>query len=142
VVAVADDHLADVPVGQRLPGVVAQVAPARGLFPGHQAELVAGVEKGLGLRVVRAPHHGAVQLPPHDLGVPGLHPGGHRAAGEREELVPVGPEQLDPAAVEVEPVEREPGLAEPDPHPVLIAAGAVREQPGHHLVQPGMAGAP
>ena len=58
------------------------------------------------------------------VGVPGLDPGGHGAAGEREELVPVDAEQLDPAAVEVEPVEGERGLAEPGPDPVIWCTGA------------------
>src|SRR4029077_1319363 len=62
VVAVADDHLADIAVGQRLPGVIAEVAPPRSLFPGQQPELVAGVVEGLGLRELGAAHHVAVEL--------------------------------------------------------------------------------
>ena len=137
VVAVADDHLPDIAVGQRLPGVVAEVAPPRSLFPGQQPELVAGVVEGLGLRVVRAAHHVAVELASHDLDVPGLHPGGHGAPGEREELVPVGAEQLDPAAVQVEPVEGEPGLAEPGPHLLLMHPPMVQ-----HAVPPPPCTAP
>jgi hypothetical protein len=49
------EHVA---VGQRLPGLVPEVAPPRGFLPGQQPELVAGVVEALGLRVVRAAHHG------------------------------------------------------------------------------------
>jgi hypothetical protein len=52
-----------------------------------------------------------------------------------EELVPVGAEQLDPAAVQVEAVEGEPGLAEPGPDPVLIDLLTVHAQLRRHRVQ-------
>ena len=142
VVAVPHDHLPDVAGGQRQPRRISQVTPAWRLLPGEQPELIAGVEEGLRLRVVRAAHHGAVQLPPDDLGVPGLDPGGHRAPGEREELVPVDAEQLHPPAVEVEPVQGERGLAEPDPHPVFVPRPAVHQQRRHHVVELGLVHVP
>ena len=135
---VPDHHAADVRSTSVLPGRdVAHVVPARRLLPDQQAELVAGVEEGRRLRVVRAADHIAVELVLEDLGVLALHPGTHGHAGVRVELVPVEPEQLQPLPVQVEAVGLEGRLAEPDPPGQHVTADAGEVQRGLDRVQLG-----
>ena len=136
VVPVAPDHAGDIIHGRILPRLIADVLPPRNLFEHQQARLVAGVQKGGRLRVVRGAHNVALQFLAQHQGVARLHPRRHGAAGVGERLVAVQAAQLHVLAVEIKTGETR--FPEPDPRAVSVAV----VEPRSHLVELGPAEVP
>ncbi len=136
-------HVAHVLHHQVLPGRAgAHGVPSRCFFPDQQPELVAGVEEMRRLGIVGAAHHVAVEIVLEYLDVLALHPGGHRHAGVRVELMPVQAEELEPLAVEVEALRPERGLTEPDLPGQDVAARGGEAKRGPDRIELGTVGGP
>src|SRR5262249_46578063 len=99
------------------------------------AEFVAGVEESGRLRIMRATHDVAVEIAAQNFGVAAHDAFGHRVADIRVNLVPVQPEELEPAAVKEKSVERKASLPESDPHRIIVQRTSVHEQRGCDAVE-------
>src|SRR5665213_3831213 len=133
-VAVADDQVSDVLDDEVLEGGVSDVLPSGRLLPDHQTELVAGVEEGLCLRIVRAADDVAVEVLADDLGVAAHDARGHGVAGVGEELVAVESEEMEAFAVEEETVDGEASVAETDAGVVVVERFAAGVEGGDDVV--------
>ncbi len=104
VVAISSDEIAELSSRRPSPTAArANTLPGCEFGIDHESELVAGIEKGRALRVVGEPDIvAAVVLEQSGVGAMDL--GGQCAAETRDGLVPVGPVEIDPGVVEVEPV--------------------------------------
>ena len=133
VVPVALDHAAHVLHRLVLPGLAADVLPARNLFKHQQADLVAAVQKVGGLRVVRGAHQVALEHVFHDVGVFGLGALAHGVAHVGVALVAVEATDFDRLAIEEKALGGEARGAEAEAGAVLVAAGAGAQRDTGHI---------
>ena len=99
-VAVAHDHLFDVPEDDRLPGGIAHEQPPRDLLQHEQADLVAAVKKCRRLGIVGTADDVAAVLVLEEVGIPPLEPVRGGSADEGKGLVPVEAAELQGLAVD------------------------------------------
>ena len=103
-IPIATNHAADVVDTEQLPGLVANVLPARDFFEHEQSQFVASVEEVPGLRIVRCTHDIAVQVPPQNFSVAPLHAPRHCLTDKRKSLMTIEAAELDDLAIELEAV--------------------------------------
>src|SRR5579883_1152889 len=119
-VAVPAHHLAHIPHHQILPGIVTEILPAGRFFPYHETELVAGIEEGLRLRVMRTTHHIAMQFAAKDFSIAAQDTGRHSTPDIRIEFMAIETEQFEPAAVQEKAVDFKARITESNPGAVLM----------------------
>ena len=119
-IPVAANHAADVIDRDQLPGLIADVLPARNLFENQQAEFVAGIEEMARLRIVRSADDIALELVAQDLGVAALRTGRHGLSDPGKSLMAVEAAQLDDFAVQLESVIGELRFAEAETARVFV----------------------
>ena len=107
VVPVLQHHLFHVLTGDVLPGFVSDMLPARDLGKDQESQLVAGVDEGLGLRIMGSPDDRAAELFLEDPGVFPLQGVADGISDVRIALVSVETSHNDSFAVEIESVRLE-----------------------------------
>ena len=124
--------------GDVLPGDVADVLPARNLFEGEKADLVAGVEEVTRLRVVRGAHDVAAAVVTKDFGALFLPTARHGLAHPEKCLVPVAAVEFHDFAVQQEALICEGRLAETEATAVFVDGFVVFKKLDMNCIEPGV----